>query len=79
MKICDYCEAAKDTFHKCTMATEDAHSDDYCECYCNDDDAGEDDVEIIINSRPKSPFDILLVVVVIAGIIAFAVFQRFNE
>ena len=78
MNICLKCKASSETQHNCDeIINEDPEN--ICQCFCNEDSLAEDDVEIIINSRPKSFFDILFVVSVISAVVAFAIYRRMNS
>ena len=78
MNICLNCKVSSETQHNCDdIINEDPEI--ICQCFCNENSLAEDDVEIIINSRPKSFFDILFVVSVILAVVAFAIYRRMNS
>jgi len=77
MNICSNCKTPEGSLHNCQGIIK-QNPEEICQCFCGGDSIIEDDVEIIINSRPKSFFDILLVIVVISAVVAFAVYKRMN-
>ena len=77
MNICINCKTTEGSSHNCEGIINQA-PEEFCQCLCGGDPIIEEDVEIIINSRPKSFFDILLVVTVISVIVAFAIYKRMN-